>query len=874
MIKKVLNFLFVFCLIAVSQKSEAQPNDFQCTPNELGILPGASPCGASGGINFGSPVTQVGTTILATSDPLSGIITSCYPSASVPMKDVWYRFTASETDVEIVLQGTGASPLTDPYVAIYETVDDECVGLVPRKCFNGAGVGPHTIDFGPLTAGVKYYLQIASTTTTGSGAFNFTIKSKSVCADCMKRSILQPYPLPVAAAYAPDTTVGFCYSVLGYDEQYGNRLHGIVPVFGNGWDKTSFHIYSIADSVDMLGQWKWFTGVNVGGTLYDGFFYDVGGDGNPTNNLGDNGNFASIWTFCFSIKTKTQASCTSGLDDLTIRFLNFSDGESGSLVTTHTCSGDEDYLFDAHMDCCTKPSYAYSTAAGCNNMANGAINAYGGFSTFGMVYTLYNSAGVPIDTAILGPAGTYSNTALLPGNYYLFIHANTAAACETAVNIKVAGPLDYNIHQTTYGCGAGTCTNSALITVNSGAIASANWFDAVGSPIGTGLSISSLCPGWNHIIITDTGTVVCTITDSIFITNFPFASPSFAYNKPVYCTSDSSAVITSYPVAAGGTFSILGTVPSGMGINSSSINAGTGVVNLTTATSAGNIIIKYSSSPPCTSSFIDTINVQLSPAPPTSSAYPSQNVCVGNSANPYLNSGTFPLTWFTDPSLTTVVANQAPGSAFDFFGGVPITTAGNNDFYLCYTNTSSSCRSTLLQVNINVFNLPFVNAGSDMTVCPGFGANLNVSGASSFIWSPSDFLNNATISNPIASLTQTTIFTVTGTDASSGCSASDSVTVFVDTNGSCDIVVYNGFTPNGDNHNDFWFIDGISADRQNEVSIFNRWGEKVWATTGYDNQSRKWEGNSYTGERVPDGTYYYVIKYKNSTLKGYVELTR
>ncbi|MGZ4034587.1 MAG: T9SS type B sorting domain-containing protein [Bacteroidia bacterium] len=869
MIKKLLYFLFIFSLSFASQKAEAQPNDFQCSPNELGLLPNAPPCGSGGGITYGSPVTQVGSTISATSDHLSGIITPCFPSGN--LNDVWFRFTASETDVEITLQGVGGTPLKDPYVAIYESIGDECVGLVPRDCFSASGGGAHTFNFGPLTYGVKYYLQIASTTASGAGAFNFVIKSKNVCADCLKHSVLQPYPLPVKAAYPPDTTVGFCYSVIGYDEQYGNRLHGIVPVFGNGWDQTSFHIYSIADSVDMLGQWKWFTGVNVGGTLYNGFFYDVGGDGDPTNNLGDHGNFASIWTFCYSIKTKPQAQCTSGSNDLSIRFLNFSDGESGSLVTTHDCSGDEDYVFDAHMDCCSKPYYAYATAAGCNNTANGSINAYGGFSVFGMVYTLYNSAGMPIDTVTAGPTTPYSNSTLLPGNYYLYMHANTAGACETAVNILVPGPVDYDIHQTVYGCGTGTCTNSALITVNSGSVTSATWTDSGGSVIGTGLSVSGLCPGWNYVSIVDTGSVACTISDSVFITNFPFASPAFAYSKTFYCTSDSIAYLTGFPAAGGGTFTILA-APAG--ITSSSINGSTGIINLTTATAAGPVIVKYASSPPCVSSSVDTINVQLSPAPPLATDYPSQNVCLGNNANPYVNTGSLPLSWYADPGLISLLINQASGSSYDFFGGSPVTTAGNNDFYLAYTNSSGTCHSVPLQVNINVYNAPSVNAGPNVTVCPGFGANLNVTGASSYIWSPAGFLNNAAIQNPIATLSQTTVFTVVGTDATSGCSASDSVTVIIDTNGSCDIVAYNGFTPNGDGHNDSWYIDGISVDKQNVVSIFNRWGEKVWATTGYDNQSRKWEGNSFTGGALPDGTYFYVIKFKNSTLKGYVELTR
>ena len=874
MIKKLLCFLIVSFFLCVSLKSEAQPNDFQCTPNDLGVLPLASPCSSGLGTTFGSPLTQLGTTSAATQDHLSPIIPSCYSGGvSVPMKDVWYKFTASETDVEINLTGTGTSPLTNPYVAIYESITDECVGLVPRSCFTGVGPGPHIFNFGPLTFGVKYYLQIATTTAAGAGAFNLVIRSKNVCSDCMKHSILQPFPLPVRGAYSPDTTVGFCYSVIGYNEQYGNRLHGIVPIFGNGWDPTTFTIYSIADSVDMLGQWKWFTGVNVGGSLYKGFFYDVGGDGDPTNNLGDHGDFASIWTFCYSIKTKPQSACSSGQNDLSIHFLNFSDGESGSLVTTQDCSGDQDYVFDAHMDCCTKPFAVIPSAAGCNNLPDGSILAYAGFSFFGYNYQLYNSAGVVVASYTGPPASTtpHTFTGLLPGNYYLYIKENTAGSCEVAVNTYVPGPVDYNINQTVYGCGVTACTNSALITVNSGSIASATWLDPTGTPVGTGLSMSGLCPGWNQIIITDTGTVACTIVDSIYITNTPFASPAFAYNKPSYCTADSIAFLSGFPVAGGGTFSIL---VSPAGITASSINPSTGIIDITSATSPGIIIVKYNSGPPCPSSYVDTINLQISPAPPITSEFPCQNICVGNSASPYLNTGTAPVSWYSDPGLTTPLNIQAAGATYDFFGGVAFTTGSNNDFYLCYTSGTSSCKSIPLQVNIDAFNLPPVNAGANVTVCPGFGANLNVTGASSYIWSPGSLLNSATIPNPIANIVQTTVFTVVGTDAASGCTAMDTVTVIADTNGPCDIVAYNGFTPNGDSHNDFWYIDGISADKQNEVSIFNRWGEKIWATTGYDNQSNRWEGNSFSGGIVPDGTYYYIISFKHSTLKGYVELTR
>jgi len=38
--------------------------------------------------------------------------------------------------------------------------------------------------------------------------------------------------------------------------------------------------------------------------------------------------------------------------------------------------------------------------------------------------------------------------------------------------------------------------------------------------------------------------------------------------------------------------------------------------------------------------------------------------------------------------------------------------------------------------------------------------------------------------------------------------------------------------------------------------IFNRWGDKVFTTKGYQND---WEG-TYNGNDLPAGTYYYIFK--------------
>ena len=74
-----------------------------------------------------------------------------------------------------------------------------------------------------------------------------------------------------------------------------------------------------------------------------------------------------------------------------------------------------------------------------------------------------------------------------------------------------------------------------------------------------------------------------------------------------------------------------------------------------------------------------------------------------------------------------------------------------------------------------------------------------------------------------------------------------------------DLVVYTGFSPNGDGINDVFFIEGVENFPDNELNIFNRWGNEVYFEQGYLNT---WDG-SWNGKLLPDGTYFYVFQYKN-----------
>jgi gliding motility-associated-like protein len=75
--------------------------------------------------------------------------------------------------------------------------------------------------------------------------------------------------------------------------------------------------------------------------------------------------------------------------------------------------------------------------------------------------------------------------------------------------------------------------------------------------------------------------------------------------------------------------------------------------------------------------------------------------------------------------------------------------------------------------------------------------------------------------------------------------------------------VYNMISPNGDGSNDRWIIDGIENYPENNVKIFNRWGDRIFAIDDYNNTTRVWEGTDSNGKNVPDGTYYYILTITN-----------
>ncbi|MFN8134163.1 MAG: gliding motility-associated C-terminal domain-containing protein, partial [Bacteroidales bacterium] len=92
----------------------------------------------------------------------------------------------------------------------------------------------------------------------------------------------------------------------------------------------------------------------------------------------------------------------------------------------------------------------------------------------------------------------------------------------------------------------------------------------------------------------------------------------------------------------------------------------------------------------------------------------------------------------------------------------------------------------------------------------------------------------------------------------------DTATVFIRVKARVDnLLIFNLITPNNDNSNDGWVIRGIEDYPDNNVVIFNRWGDKVKELSGYDNKDVIWDGTNNKGEVLPSGTYYYILSIDN-----------
>jgi len=207
-------------------------------------------------------------------------------------------------------------------------------------------------------------------------------------------------------------------------------------------------------------------------------------------------------------------------------------------------------------------------------------------------------------------------------------------------------------------------------------------------------------------------------------------------------------------------------------------------------------------------------------------------------------------------------------------------TAIGDSTYVFTPNAGQCAKDTA--VTITVQPIPFITISPSTTIASGtqvaLVATSTVPGAS-YTWASNPIGFNSPDSATVASPTQRTIYSVM---VVSGTCPQQTYFDTVSINASpCQVHPFKFFTPNGDGKNDVWQISiGTCTDLGAVVSVYNRWGGLVFHSDNYTNSlPNAWDGK-YKGDRLPDGTYYYVIQVTEpgnnypSTLTGNVTIVR
>jgi len=179
---------------------------------------------------------------------------------------------------------------------------------------------------------------------------------------------------------------------------------------------------------------------------------------------------------------------------------------------------------------------------------------------------------------------------------------------------------------------------------------------------------------------------------------------------------------------------------------------------------------------------------------------------------------------------------------------------GSTTYVIAVSDTLGCPKIVTDTIRVTVVPRIIPNAGIDTIAVIGRPMQLGASGGLSYLWTPSTFLNDPQIANPVftgAAGTDSVVYTVR-VFTQAGCYAEDNVTVTV-FNGIANIWVPSGFTPNKDGKNDILRPITKGIKQLIQFNVFNRWGQLIYTT---NRMGEGWDG-TYKGEFQPSGAYVY-----------------
>jgi hypothetical protein len=476
----------------------------------------------------------------------------------------------------------------------------------------------------------------------------------------------------------------------------------------------------------------------------------------------------------------------------------------------------------AQIGATPNPSYTYlwSPATGLNStiianpIANPSvtttysltvINADGCLGSDQVTVTVNNTAPVAnagldfTKTCVSNPTGATIGTTAVIGNTYAWTPTNGLSS-PTIAN-PTANPLfntTYTLTATNTGNGC-TATDQVLVTVNTFQPTANAGLDFTttcisnvnGTNIGstsvtgntyawtptTGLSSATVSNPTANPTATTTYTLTttntasgCTATDQVLVTvdnQGPTVNAGMDLSKT--CVSNVNGATIGMTAIAGNSYTW--TPASGL--------SSTTIANPFANPTATTTYTVSSTNPTTGCTATDQIVVTVNNTPPTANAGIDATVsCNTNVGGAQLGTPTVAgnsYSWTPSTGLNSSTLSQPTAN--------PST---NTTYNLMVMNASSGCMSTD-QVDVTVNTTPAsANAGPDGSVnClnngTGFGLGSTPIAGMTYAWTPSTGLSSATAANPLANPTVATVYTLTATNAASGCTATDQVTVFINT---------------------------------------------------------------------------------------------
>ncbi len=235
-----------------------------------------------------------------------------------------------------------------------------------------------------------------------------------------------------------------------------------------------------------------------------------------------------------------------------------------------------------------------------------------------------------------------------------------------------------------------------------------------------------------------------------------------------------------------------------------------------------------------------------------------------------VDSGTYPFTpevsgdlayCIHDPT-TVLLADSLAGCTIQWYNAAgvsipsaPLPSSDSAGVFTWYVSQRNGpCVSALEAVNVHVYGEPDISLNMEQgTVCVGEVIYLDAAGAKSYYWEPYNKIFTDKDGRQFIRVYEPSEYTLY-VESEFGCK--DSLKLrYTKVEPCCHFTYPNAFTPNGDGKNDRFHALVIGNMEYYELSIYDRWGKRVFWTK---NKADSWDGN-YNGRPASNGTYYYRV---------------